>query len=846
VKRRLRKMATIPKPGSISFEDRVAKSVPFEWGYGSTPRTKRLRDALYWKAAVQGEIINIAMGMGKCEFRQGIRIDMDRARIVTAAFRETEGLSTVLQYTRMVEKLCDEMPIFIKEGELIVGDANSAPDEVRWYPETNVEWVPEAVTTGGFSEMVTEDERREIVEDICPYWEDRSVAAIVKAGLPEDMAPTILLYGAFGTRMWEEARAGPAYDWAMLMRQGLKARVELAEANLRKLDQAVTEMDPGEYLEKKRNWEGMARCGRAILRHAGRYAELARQQAKVAKDETRRKELEKMAEGLEWVPANPPRSFQEALQFYWLVKTIAHYMARWGNGSGTRLDQVFWPYYESDMRSDQITREQAVELVECLFMKIQELGAALEFPLGFAAGSGAETAYTAAICGTTPDGKDASNDLSCIIMEVLANLRLSQPPIGLRYHKSISPDVIQRAIDLDRTGLGHPSYFNEELLEKWGLMRGWSPEDAKNTTAVGCVTNNIMGKAVLSTGVAQLGAANLVKILEEVLQGNDQEVRCGSIVLPAEKNVGDMESSDELMEAVFDRLLFYARIGAVSWNIGQQVVMERRPDPCNSLLLEETLQKGIDTHKFNKLGDTWPHVIPFGAINASDSLAAIQKLVFDDQKYTMEELLKALQANWAGYEEMRQDFLNAPKFGADDHFGDDWAIRFQAKMNETLAQVVDAWGNPCTMDGSTASAYAMFGMMAGASPDGRFASAPLADGTRSPMAGTDKDGPTAVLNSAAKFPYTHTELFNQRFLPVFMEGDNRELFADYLRAWFDTGTIPHVQFNVVGSDEMREAQDHPDEHSDLIVRVAGFSAHFVDLSRPTQDSIIARTEQSFG
>jgi pyruvate-formate lyase len=429
---------------------------------------------------------------------------------------------------------------------------------------------------------------------------------------------------------------------------------------------------------------------------------------------------------------------------------------------------------------------------------------------------------------------------------VLANLRLAQPPIGLRYHKNISPDVVQRAIDLDRTGLGHPSYFNEELLEKWGLMRGWSPEDAKKTAACGCVTNNIMGKMVLSTGLLQLGAANMVKILEEALNSNHQEARCGPIVLPAGKKVTDMASADELMDAVFNRLHYYARIGAISYNIGQQVITNHRPDPTNSLLTEDTLQRGIDIQKLNKEDDIWPHVIPFGAINVSDSLAAVQKLVFDNKKYTMDELLKALQANWAGYEEMRHDFLNAPKFGADKDFADDWAIRFQAKMNDTLAQVVDAWGNTCTMDGSTASAYTIFGMIAGASPDGRFGSAPLADGTRSPMAGTDKDGPTAVLNSAAKFPYTHTELFNQRFLPVFMEGDNRNLFADYLREWFDTGTIPHIQFNVVSSDEMREAQAEPEEHSDLIVRVAGFSAHFVDLSKPTQDSIIARTEQSFG
>jgi len=838
-------MTTIAKPGTVSFADRVATPTPFDWGYGSTPRTKKLRDQLFWKAAVQSDIINLAMGLGKLEFRQGIRVDMDRARIVTQAFRESEGLPPVYQWTRMVEKLCDEMPIFIKEGEFIVGDANSAPDEVRWYPEVNVEWMPAAVTTGGFSNMVTEAERQEILEDICPFWKDRSIAALIKLSLPKDMAPTILAYGAFCTNLWEEARALPAYDWETLMKEGLNKRIAFAEAKLKELDEKVADMDPAEYLEKKYNWESMVRCGNAIIRHAKRYADLARNQAKQTTDLQRNKELEEMAAVLEWVPANPPRTYHEALQFYWLVKTVAHYMTRWGNGSGTRIDQVFWPYYEADMLSGRIGREKAVEIMECLFMKIQELGAALEWPLGFAGGSGAETVYTCDICGTTADGRDASNDLSCIAMEVLANLRLSQPPVALRYHRNISPAVIERAIDLDRAGLGHPSYFNEELLEKWGLMRGWSPEDAKNTAAAGCVANNILGKTVVSTGMAQLGTANLLKVLEEVLYTNDQEARCGPVILPAGKKVTEMKSSDELMEAVLNRLHYYGRIGAVSWNIAHQVFLDRRPDPCNSLLTEACLERGLDMQKLNKEGDNWPNIIPFGAVNISDSLAAIQKLVFEQKKYTMEELLKALQSNWSGYEEMRQDFLNAPKYGNDDDFADEWTVRFNVKMNEVVSDIKDAWGNTCSMDGSTATGYTMYGLAAGASPDGRLGSTPLADGTRSPNAGLDKQGPTAVLNSAAKIPYMHTDLFNQRFMPQFLEGENRAVFAEYLKEWFERGTIPHIQFNVVSSDIMREAQEKPDKHTDLIVRVAGFSAHFVDLSKPTQDSIINRTEQAF-
>jgi len=212
----------------------------------------------------------------------------------------------------------------------------------------------------------------------------------------------------------------------------------------------------------------------------------------------------------------------------------------------------------------------------------------------------------------------------------------------------------------------------------------------------------------------------------------------------------------------------------------------------------------------------------------------------------MHELLTALRANWEGHEEMRQDFLNAPKFGNDDDFADDWAVKLHVRMEETMNRIKDAWGNTATIDGSVAGANVIYGLQCGATPDGRLSMDPCADGTRSPLAGFDKKGPTAVLNSAGKIPFLHTELMNQRFMPQFLEGDNKKLFAGYLREWYEQGTIPHVQFNVVGGGELRRAQEEPERHSELIVRVAGYSAHFVDLPKVYQDSIIDRTEQCLG
>jgi len=289
------------------MKERFKKAVPFEWGYGSTPRTSMLRGAVNWKGAVtENELENAAMGLSRQGFREGVKIDMARARIVTAAFRETEGQPVPLQYARMVEKLCEEMPVFIKDGELIVGDPNGGANKVRWHPEVNVDWMPEAVTTGGFSELVTDEERREIVEEICPFWERRSTAAIIKSSLPEEMAPVINTYGAFMSNMWEQGLVIPAYDWEGLFRDGLDARIAAAEAKLAELDARVEELDPAEYLEKRYNWQAMVRCGKAIIRYGQRLSETARQQAAQERDEKRRSELEEMAAILEHLPARPP------------------------------------------------------------------------------------------------------------------------------------------------------------------------------------------------------------------------------------------------------------------------------------------------------------------------------------------------------------------------------------------------------------------------------------------------------------------------------------------------------------------------------------------------------------
>jgi len=850
---KVKQTTEIPKLGSISFEDIATKMVPHEWGFGSTPRTAGLREALYWKAAVTKEWINVAAGVGKCTFRKrpDVKIDVDRARLVTRAYRETEEQPWVIRRAKMLEKLCEEMPIFIKPGELIVGDANGAPDEIRWYPESSMWWMPDGVTTGGFSEMVTEEERKEIVEDICEYWKGRCVRDRIFDAMPEFIVPFVdnPANPSVFPQTWDEHRTLLAQDWESLFKEGLQARIDKAEAKLKELEveswkvDRIGEMDAAEYLEKKHEWEAMAISGRALIRFAQRHAELAREQAKAEKDETRKKELEEMADILDWVPANPPRTFHECLQFHWIVDVVSHHLLVFGNGSGARIDHLWWPYYEADMKAGRITREKALELVECLFLKTQDLGSPLEWPPIFSATSGFDVSVAFNICGFDKDGKDVSNDLSCIAMEALANLHLTQPPICLLYHRDISPDVIERAIDLLRSGQGHPAFHNHDLLERWALNRGWSPEVARKAQLGVCVYVHIPGKSYDSTGLGTAGAVYATKLLNEVLGLFESPYVPGK---PELKDPRQMGSADEILDAFCELMYFYTKVGINSWNVGQQIIMECFADPCNSLLLDEALERGVDVTKLHKEHDTFPYWVILGQVNVADSLSAIQKLVFDDRKYTMDELLDALRANWEGYEEMHQDFLRAPKYGNDDDYADEWAVKVLTRIPDTLGQVKDAWGWPCTVDGSTAAAFQSVGVMCAATPDGRKSGETLADGSISPMAGVDKNGPTATLNSVGKIPYKHSQLLNQRLMPQFLEGENKKLFAQYLREWYEKGTIPHIQFNVVDSRILQDAQEHPENYTDLQVRVAGYSAFWIDLAKETQDSILARAEQCLG
>ena len=514
----------IPKPGAISFEDRAKKDRPYDWGFGCTPRVAKLRDECYLKAVIIKDWADVASGLGEISFRKNVKLDVDRARIVTKAFKETDGKPVVLRKAEAIARLCEEMPIFIKPGELIVGDPNSAPGEVRWYPEVSVSYIPQALETG-FKHMVTSEEKKEILEEIYDYWKDKSQEYLVESVLPKDILPFTYrspTNPAFYANLWNAGRQVMDYDYEKIFREGIKTRIEKAEGKLEELEGKSFEMNPADYIHKKNIWESMIKCGKAVIKFAQRHAELAREEAQKERDTLRKKELEEIAAICDWVPANPPRTFQEALQFFWFNEVVGRFLAVPGNASGCRLDQVCWPYYEADMKEGRITRAKALELIECWMLKTEEVGAYAEHPQTFTLAAGAEILYTVNIGGSKEDGRDASNDLTCLILEAMADVRVNQPPIMFRYHRNANPDVVERVIELARCGTGHPALFNEELMEKWALMRGYSLEDAKRTQAAGCVAMSCTGKPLDSGFFPAISVFAAPKMMEYALyQGKD-------------------------------------------------------------------------------------------------------------------------------------------------------------------------------------------------------------------------------------------------------------------------------------------------------------------------------------
>jgi formate C-acetyltransferase len=780
---------------------------------------------------------NVRRGYQKDEasrgmYRPGIKLDLQRSRLLTESFKETDGQAMVIRRAKALENILTKMDIYIQDWERIVGNNVSTPEGLYFGIDMNWRSVKRNVS-GEEGQSLLDDAGRAELAELCKYWKGKSMSDRQQKMFTGDLLKYWKYEGTFLWTHWSELGIP---DYEKIFKVGLGGIINEAEGRLQEIDQRV----PPDYVEQKEFLQAALIALQASVKFAHRYAQKAWQLAAKASNGDERKRLEEIAATCEWVPENPPRSLLEALQSFFFIHVI-RYLEYSTLGIGVRFDKIFGPYYARDFKDQKISKEEALELLQLLWVKFHELGLVYS-PMLSGIYGGVESLQALTLGGVDENGKDITNEMTYLVLETGETMRTLEPSIALRYHDGTPDRLLAKSSEVIRTGIGYPSFFNDKsmipTLEKWGVP----PEDARDYAVTGCVYIEIPGKNIARRAH---GGLILPKCLWWALH-RGKNPKTGEQWGAPTPDPANFKSADDLLNAYLEQVrFFYGKQNKIE-NTCRSLYEKYLPRPFYSAVLDGCIEKGKDSRQWAYPSMVHDFVVIIGPTNVVDSIAAIKKVIFEDQKISMGELIKAMDNNWVGFEEIRQRMLQAPKFGNDDNFVDEIAAQVHHKTSEVLAEFTDRFGYPCRGDGSGVSATYGCAFDTPATPDGRKDGEPFADATLSPSQGRDFRGPTAVLKSASKVDTTksYNHLLNQKFLPSALEGGMKNIFVNYLRSWGDL-EISHIQFNIVDKATLLDAQKHPENHPDLIVRVAGYSAYFVDLSKGLQDSIIARTEQSF-
>lgn len=770
-------------------------------------------------------------------YRPGVKLCLERARLVTEAYRESEGEPMVIRRAKAIAKVLDNMTIYIQPWEIIVGNFARDPDSIQHYPELFWRWLDKAVEEE-YRSLLTDEERVELHE-LHRYWKNMAVHGMERKYLPESLRPytNFINHGAF---IWLHGGRTGVPNYEKLFRVGLKGIIEEAKEKFSHLEKDESfYLKAADYMEKRDFYQAVIISLEAGCRWGKRYAKLARELAAKEKDSDRKEQLLRIAEVCDWVPENPPRTFHEALQFYFFIVLITRVIDLQTPGLGERFDQIMMPFYVKDLKEGRINREKAKELIEYCWLKMNEFGELIPPLLGGGLGS-VITARVTTIGGQTPEGDDATNEMTYIVLEAIRDLKLSEPSVAVRIHRHSPRRLLEELTDSLRECSGVFSLFNDEMMIPYLVSLGIPIEDARNYSTEGCMRWIIPGK---SMGFRALGGLLILPKCLEYAFTQGVNIINGNQIGSSTKDPLAFTSFEELLEAYFEQVRFFTEKLVAINNIVEVLDQRFLPQPFLSALLDECLERGQDCRYYKYFNNTI--IQPIGQVTVVNSLAAVKKLVFEEKRVSMAELVEALKNNWEGKEDLRQMFIHkAPKFGNDDDYVDLLARKIYAETTRLIRNFKNIYGTSFLEDGTGGSTYYFGSVLCGATPDGRKARDLFNDGTVSPVPGTDRSGPTAVLKSVAKLDHVRgfTHLLNQSFLPETLEGENKEKFISYLRCWSDLG-IHHIQFNVFGPETLEDAQLNPDKYGTLVVRVAGFSAYFVDLDKMVQDQIISRTRQ---
>jgi len=764
-------------------------------------------------------------------------LSIERALIETAFYKENYGTMPVaILRARNFYEICKKKTIYIGNEELIVGERGPLPKAVPTFPELTCHSVEDLHTLNERELQrytISQEDIDTYEREVIPYWQGKTQRERIFNHVSKEWEEAY--HAGVFTEFMEQRAAGHTAMDGKMYHEGLldiKARIE---KRISELDYIY---DP-EATDKQQELEAMAiSCDAAIL-FAERHAALAEEKAAKEQDPQRKKELEKIADVCRWVPAHAPRDLWEAIQMYWFVHlgTVTE-LNGWDSMNPGHIDQHLWPFYQKGIEDGTLTRDKAKELLSCLWIKFNNQPAPPKVGVT-ALESGTYNDFTNInIGGVDRNGESATNDLSYMILEIQEELHELQPGLSIHIAQNTPDEFLLEGIKVIRQGHGYPSIFNPDTYVQEMVRAGKTIEDAREGGCSGCIEVGAFGKeAYLLTGYL-----NTPKILEITLN-NGIDPQTGKKLGLDTGDPRTFKTFEELYEAWHKQMVYFVNLKLSVNNYIERMFSLYAPATFLSLYIDDCIEKGKDYYSGGaRYNTTYIQCTGLGTI--TDCFTTLKKHVFEDKRYTMEEMLDACASNWEDGEKMRQYIRNhTPFFGNDDAYADTIAVR----VYDDLVKAIE--GRPNTRGGKTqlnmlsTTCHNYFGSVCGATPNGRFAHFAISDGT-SPAHGSDSHGPTAVIKSLGKLDQTKSggTLLNVRFVPQLLkrEEDQKKL-ASLIRTYFKFGGH-HIQFNIVDTATLHDAQKHPEEYRDLLVRVAGYSDYFNDMTEQLQNEIIARTE----
>ena len=830
-----------------------------------SPRIQKLVDALYEHMPV---------------------IESARAKLITESYKETEGEPIITRRAKAFAHILHNIPIIIRDNELIVGSSTIAPRGCQTFPEFSYEWLEaelDTVATRTADPFEIAEETKAELEEADKYWKGKTTSELatsymapeaIKAIEHNIFTPGNYFYNGVGhvtVKYWE------------VLETGFEGIMEKAQKEL-----DGCSVGDGNYARKSHFLEAVILSCKAVIDYAGRYAKLAQEMAAQTSDPVRKQELFVIAENCSRVPAKGAQNFYEASQAFWFVQQLLQMESSGHSISPGRFDQYMYPYYKKDMEAGTITREFAQELMDCIWVKLNDLNKCRD--AASAEGFAGYSLFQNLIAGgQNKEGEDVTNDLSVMCIQASMHVHLPAPSLSVRVWNGSPHEFLIKAAELTRTGIGLPAYYNDEVIIPALQNRGLSLEDAREYNIIGCVEPQKAGK---TEGWHDAAFFNMCRPLELVFSNGMDK---GEMVGIPTGDVTQMKTFDEFFDAYKKQMEYCISLLVNADNAIDVAHAERCPLPFLSCMIDDCLKEGKSVQEGGAVYNfTGPQ--GFGIANMADGLFAIRKLVYEDKKVSMKELKEALAWNYdkgldaqsagdmtemimkamqkAGrnvdastaegllktfmgmkpgeqktqrFKEIHDMIDEVPKFGNDIPEVDYFAREVAYTYSKPLQKYNNPRGGKFQAGLYPVSANVPLGGQTGATPDGRYAHTPVADGV-SPSAGKDVKGPTAAATSVSRldhFIVSNGTLFNQKFHPSALSGrEGLEKFVALIRGYFDQKGM-HMQFNVVDRQTLLDAQEHPEKYKHLVVRVAGYSALFTTLSRSLQDDIIRRTEQGF-